>query len=161
MKRIIVLVVIITMTSLASGQTADKHVSSGSAAGQELLELDRKFVEAYIRNDTAFLDSIFSDDVTIINTQGKVLTKDEALKMRFAPAPGVTYDVSNPVDEVSVHLYGETAIVTGRTTLKATRKGKTFTIPGRYTRVYVKLQGRWRIVAFHANNISQEKEKAQ
>lgn len=158
MRRIIVLVVIITVASLASGQTADKPVSGGSGIEQELLELDRKFIEAYIRNDTAFLDSVLSDDVTIINTQGKVLIKDEALKMRFAPAPGVTYDVSDPVDEVGVKLYGETAIVTGRTTLKATRKGKTFTIPGRYTRVYVKLQGRWRVVAFHSNNISQEKE---
>jgi ketosteroid isomerase-like protein len=156
MRRIILLAVITTVTSLALGQTADKRLIGRSGGEQELAELDRKFVEAYIRNDTPFMETILSDDVTIINTQGKVLLKDDALKMRFGPNPGVTYDLSNPVDEVSVHLYGDTAVVTGRTTLKASRKGKTFTILGRYTRVYVKLQGHWRVVAFHSNNISQE-----
>lgn len=159
MRRIITLVVITTVTSLAIGQAVDEQVTNRSSAEQELVELDRNFIDAYIRNDTAFMETILSDEVTIINTEGKVLSKDEALKVRFGPSPGVTYDVSNPVDEVSVRLYGDTAVVTGRTTLKATHKGKTYTILGRYTRVYVKLRGHWRVVAFHSNNISISKGK--
>ena len=158
MRPIVVLVVIITVASLALGQTAAKQVAGTSGAEQELVELDRNFIDAYIRNDSAFMENILSDDVFIINTEGKILSKGDALKLRFGPNPGVTYDVSNPVDEVIVRLYGDTAVVTGRTMLKATYKGKTFTILGRYTRVYVKSQGRWRVVVFHSNNISKEKE---
>lgn len=153
MRLILILVVITITASPASGQITGKPVTGGSDAGQELVELDRAFINAYIRNDTAFMETILADDVTIVNTQGKVLSKSDALISRFAPNPGVTYDVSRPVDEVSVRLYGDTAVVTGRTTLKATYNGKTHTLLGRYTRTYVKLQGHWRVVAFHSTNM--------
>lgn len=44
-------------------------------------------------------------------------------------------------DEIKVHAYGDTAVVTGRSTIKGKDNGKDISGQTRYTRVYVKRQG--------------------
>jgi ketosteroid isomerase-like protein len=56
-------------------------------------------------------------------------------------------------DEIKVHAYGDTAVVTGRSTATGKDNGKEFAGQFRYTRVYVKRQGRWQIVATQATRI--------
>ena len=64
-------------------------------------------------------------------------------------------------DEQRVRVYGETAIVTGRaTTVGQSPQGK---IRGqfRYTRVYVRRDGQWKLVAFQGTPISQSSVKVK
>jgi len=55
-----------------------------------------------------------------------------------------------------VKVYGKTAVVTGRFVAKGQSKGKPFTFTERYTGVFVKRDGRWQLVAEHANEIAQK-----
>jgi ketosteroid isomerase-like protein len=52
-------------------------------------------------------------------------------------------------DEVQVRVYGNTAVETGLSTMVGQDKGKAVPRDTRSTRVWVKQQGLWRIVANH------------
>ena len=50
-------------------------------------------------------------------------------------------------DEISLRIFGDAAIVTGRLTGERQDSGGTFHLQQRYTRVYVKRGNRWQAVA--------------
>ena len=78
---------------------------------------------------------------------GQVITKQKALDMCRTGPP-----VTSSVDHLAVRLYGDTAIVTGRT--KATANGATpQTVTLRFTDVFVRRNGRWVVVASHATRL--------
>jgi len=52
-------------------------------------------------------------------------------------------------DDVQVRVYGNTAVETGRSIMNGQDKGQTVPRDTRFTRVWVKQQGRWRLVANH------------
>ena len=52
-------------------------------------------------------------------------------------------------DEVQVRVYGYTTVETGLSTMTGLDKGKAVPRDTRFTRVWVKQQGRWRLVANH------------
>ena len=53
------------------------------------------------------------------------------------------------VDEVRVRVYENTAVETGLSTMVGQDKGKAVPRDTRFTRVWVKQEGRWRLVANH------------
>jgi ketosteroid isomerase-like protein len=53
-------------------------------------------------------------------------------------------------DDFTVHIYGDTAIAAGVSDSKVEYKGKPSGGALRFTRVYVKRDGRWVMVASHA-----------
>ena len=52
-------------------------------------------------------------------------------------------------DDVQVRVYGDTAVETGLSTMIGQDKGKTVPRDTRFTRVWAKQQGHWRLVANH------------
>jgi ketosteroid isomerase-like protein len=53
------------------------------------------------------------------------------------------------VDEEQARVYGNTAVITGRAHVLGAFKGQAFDRTARYTRVWVKLKGAWKLVSFH------------
>ena len=53
-----------------------------------------------------------------------------------------------------MRIYGEVAVVTGRATPKGVADGREFVDPVRYSRVYVKRDGRWQVVLFQQTRIA-------
>ncbi|MGH9357380.1 MAG: nuclear transport factor 2 family protein, partial [Terriglobia bacterium] len=49
-------------------------------------------------------------------------------------------------EDIHVHIYGNTAVLTGRTVSELTYNGKHIAPLRIFTNVYVKLNGRWRTV---------------
>jgi ketosteroid isomerase-like protein len=52
-------------------------------------------------------------------------------------------------DEVQVRIYGDTAVETGLSTMVGQDEGKVVPRDNRFTRVWVKQEGNWRLVANH------------
>jgi ketosteroid isomerase-like protein len=52
-------------------------------------------------------------------------------------------------DDVRVRVYGDAAVETGRSTMDGQDKGKAVPHDTRFTRVWVKQKGHWRLVANH------------
>ena len=58
---------------------------------------------------------------------------------------------------MKVHVYGDTAVVTGLNTIKSTLNGKDTSGAYRFTDVFVKRDSRWQVVATQASSVQKKK----
>ncbi len=155
MKRIAiavsVVVLVFAVAIIIQGQvTQTTFKPRGGSVEQELIQLEDEWGDAFLKRDVAFMDRIMADDATWTSPEGIVSTKAQSLAS-FKSLEGV--DTSWVNDEMKVRVYGDTAVVTGRTTFKWTNKGKDFSDQERWTDTWVKLAGHWRFVAGHNSKI--------
>jgi len=121
---------------------------SGAAADTRLLEeLEQQIARAWIQHDRSAIEQILAPEWVVTQADGTVLTRSEVLGRFFDT---VAFD-SNVVDDVTVTLFGESAVVRGRTSVKARVSGQPVIARIRFTDVFVKREGEWRVVASHAS----------
>ena len=153
MKRIFVLAVLaMAASSVALGQMTEDKAAPKGKLEQELIKLEKDRAQAAVRADTAFLDQNTADDYTFITPRGVLTTKAQMLA---AFKSGETKLQSYDLDDLQVRVYGDTAVVTGRSTQKGQAQGQDATGQYRFTRVYVKHNGRWQSVAFQSTRIAE------
>jgi ketosteroid isomerase-like protein len=115
------------------------------AAGEvkELIKLDQKWVEAGRNRDVAYLDQLFTDDFveSSAGSGGEISNKAQLFKKIASPERNFS---SGTLDDIHVHLYGDTAVVTDHTSAKGTIRGHDITGDYRAMRFFVKQHGRWR-----------------
>jgi hypothetical protein len=105
-----------------------------------LRRLNAGYINSYLTGDVVWYDAHLDDDFICIQSDGSVLDKPRFL---FHTARGP--DVSRyQLDQVRIRVIGTTALVHG-TGLFTTPDGHEGT--SRYTDVYAKLGGRWKVVA--------------
>jgi uncharacterized protein (TIGR02246 family) len=117
-------------------------------ARKEILRLEDRWREAQHQNDKDAYDQLLSADLTFIGTSGSFRDKTSFIASRkdsWIPRSD-TYTYS----EMTVRFFGSAAIVTGREATTGT--GVAF--QGRFTHVWAKRQGRWRLVAIQRTNIT-------
>jgi ketosteroid isomerase-like protein len=120
---------------------------------QELMKLENEWAKSQVKPDFAFMERILADDYTWTEPTGEVLSKaDEIAALRSGESQAES--VIN--DEMKVRVYGDAAVVAGRTTYKATVDGKPYTGQLRWTDTWVKITGRWQCVAGHGSRIAQK-----
>jgi ketosteroid isomerase-like protein len=152
----------ITLALLAGGaalaQTAATFGQGGSRDEEEVRGLEEQLAKAVVRGDREFFERNLADDFTHTSHTGAFKTKAQWMaESKFSDArqkPETTRYDAFEVDELAVRVYGETAVVTGRSTPKGTTaKGEPITGQFRFLRVWVKRQGRWQAVAFEGTRI--------
>src|SRR5882724_6993286 len=118
-----------------------------------LLKLDNEWNEAYPRHDVSALDHIIADDWVCIDGAGLVITKGQLLERVES---STTFYDPYKFDEITLRMFKDAAIVTGR--LSGTRRGNdgTFYFEQRYTRVYVMRNDRWQSVATQVTAVKEE-----
>jgi ketosteroid isomerase-like protein len=123
------------------------------AEENHLLKLDSEWNEAYPRRDVSALDHIIADDWVCIDGAGLVISKRQLLDRVESSAAFLD---PYKFDEITLRMFGDTAIVTGR--LSGTRRDNdgTFYLEQRYTRVYVKRRERWQSVATQVTVVREE-----
>jgi ketosteroid isomerase-like protein len=119
------------------------------AAGQDksrIMALENSWNQAELHNDSHAVDLLLADDFVMTVADGYTLSKAQTL----ASVRDTSYrpDVLQS-DDMTVHLYGNTAIVTGAFLEKGKDKGKPFERRGRFTDTWVNLNGEWRCAASH------------
>jgi ketosteroid isomerase-like protein len=152
MKRILIIAILATaISSLTYAQTNDKRTAPKNNAEQEVMKAMDELIEALGRTDIAALDRLHADDFII--TQSTGLTS--RAQLMDAWKSGRVKNTSASDVERSIRVYGDAAVATGIYTLKGKNPSGDFTILARYTCVWVKQGGRWRIVASQLTNITQ------
>jgi uncharacterized protein (TIGR02246 family) len=118
--------------------------SGGDAqAEREVRDMERQWREAWLAGDAAALDRIHADDYTAIPNIGTVSTKAEVMAdVRLGAFRYSRMEHS----EMTVRVYGTTGVVVGRTINEGHRGERDVSGDFRYTRIYVKRDGRWRAV---------------
>jgi len=148
MKRIILIVAMACVISLLSfAHTTNEQASGRGKTEQLILQLEKEGREATLKNDIEANDRLLADTWININPDGSVTTKARLMELLRAGSFRIA-SIEN--DEVVVRVYGDGAVVTGRSTSKrAGQGGEVVTRQVRFTRVYAKLQGRWQVVSAH------------
>ena len=153
MRRIFAIaLVVFSVAAIASGQEQAAIRDQRSIAEQVIRTLDSERIRAQIHADAAALKRIYSDDFIGVGPSGTVRTKSQVISdftsgdLRFQ---------SITTDDVRVRVYGNAAVETGRSTMDGQDKGKAVPHDTRFTRVWVKDHGSWRLVANHySSNVS-------
>jgi ketosteroid isomerase-like protein len=123
------------------------QATNDAAVVHELEAIEAKLASAWKNRDCAGWGALLADDWSVTHIDAQVITKAQALEMCRTGPP-----VTSSVDQIAVRLYGDTAIVTGRT--KATAVGATpQTVTLRFTDVFVWRDRRWIVVASHATRV--------
>ena len=115
-----------------------------SSAITELTRIEERLAAAWVAGDRAFIESVLSDDWSVIDPTGRILTKAEVLKEAFTGERTVT---EGNIDDVNVRDFGDWAIVTGRTRMSGSYQGEEMTVVLRFTDVFVLADGQWKCVA--------------
>ena len=147
--RLVLLAVAVTV--FVPGVAAAQGAQRKAAIEQEVRRLDLAHADAVLRGDLAAMDKLWTKDFKVNNPFNEV---DKADRIRTG---AVTY--SSFVREAeSVLVHGDTVIVMGRETVvpKGDSPGAGQTINRRYTNIWMRSEGRWRLVARHASVICQK-----
>jgi ketosteroid isomerase-like protein len=150
MKRILVVAVLAAASSLVFSQTTSISANQKGNDEQAVRQVLNEVSAALTRNDTGPLDRIYADGYTLVNESGELTTK--APRIAAIKSGELKYE-SVGFDEVNVRLYGDTAVVTYRVTSKGQLKGQSFGGQFRATSTYVKIKGRWQLVAAQVTRI--------
>jgi uncharacterized protein (TIGR02246 family) len=147
MKQTFALTVIALMAiCIAVAQEQSASRDQRSSVEEAIRQVDNERIQAQIHADAEALDRIYAEDFIGIGPSGTVRTKPQVL------ADFTSHNLkfqSITTDEVRVRVYENTAVQTGLSTMVGQDKGNTVPRDNRFTRVWVKQQGRWRLVANH------------
>ena len=145
-------IVFAAMLSVAAPVTAQAVKSDQ----QTLQDLERRWHMAFLTGDVKFLESILDDD--FIATYDDGVRANKAKELELAAAFNQQIDAS-ALDEFTVRVYGNTAVVLFTLRLRGPMQGKPVELAFRYTDVWVMRDGRWRCVTSHSTRLNPKPEK--
>jgi ketosteroid isomerase-like protein len=114
---------------------------------RQIIDMERQAKEASLHRDADFVQRTLAEDYVAITPLGQVTTKQDTISARRS---GQLRYQALDVSDMVVRVYGDTAIVTARADVKGHQLGEDFSGPYRYTRVWVRHNGRWQTVSYQA-----------
>jgi len=115
---------------------------------QVLRDLERQWNEAFKNQDAATLSLILHDQFIFTDGEGNVLDK-----AKYIESIRQVKIESYRVEEMTVRVFGDTAVVAARLDETSSIAGRTSHDVIRYTDTFAKRLGRWRAVASHENRL--------
>lgn len=145
-KTLIAGIAMLVAVSCAIGVRAGRGTEL--TAEQEIRQVDAREAEAVLRGDYETIDRLWAADIVVNNPFNMVV---EGAKGPIRTGALTYASFERQVESVQVH--GDTAIVMGNEVVvpkgSAPDAGKT--IHRRYTNLWMKRDGAWRLTARHAN----------
>ena len=146
----VIAVLVLTTLSIALAQTQSARRNQNMSVEQVIRQLDSERIQAQIGANAVALNRIYADDFIGIGPSGAVRAKPQVISDFTS---GELKFQSITTDDVRVRVYGNTAVETGRSTMIGQDKGKAVPRDNRFTRVWIKDGGRWRLVANHYSSL--------
>jgi ketosteroid isomerase-like protein len=154
MKHVLMTTAVFLALSLCvAGQESSQQKETPTASAgieEQLKKLEVERNHAMVSGDLATLDRTTASDYTVINPSGHLGNKKQMLADLRS---GNLKCQSIEVEDVTVHLYGDAAILSGRRTVKGQHHGKDISGKDRFTRVYAKRNGQWQAVWFQSTRV--------
>jgi ketosteroid isomerase-like protein len=140
MKNVIaVSLLCLVMLSLAAGQQASK-----GGVEDQIKKSEQDWAQATIRDGAAAVDQYEADDIVTTDPGGRVTNK--AQDKTDLSSNDLKFQ-SMELSDMTVHVYGNTAVAAGTNTLKGTYKGQDISGKYRFTDTWVKRNGKWQVAA--------------
>jgi len=129
---------------------SDHQEVRGGGAESSITKLESERVQALLKGDAAFIERNYAADYITTGATGLVRNKAEVIADLKSGA--IKYE-SMTHDDVKIRVYGNTVVVIGLDSVKGVDKGQDISGRRRFTRVWVKQDGRWRLVANHTTRV--------
>jgi len=117
---------------------------------QALITLQHVWATARVQRDVAFLQNLYAKEFRITSLNGSVVTRDADIA---AFASGTLKPESVTNEDMTVSVYGDTAIVTGLEKMRGTYKGAFGEFTVRFTNVFVRRDGCWQLVTHQSTEV--------
>jgi ketosteroid isomerase-like protein len=141
-------------------QLVQNHVSNigENPLGDEqtLLQMEKDWSAAAKRKDTGWMERNYADGYTWTGPEGNINDR----KTDIAETADVTFE-SLEASDMRVSVSGDTAVVTGISTLKGTFKTQDISGKYRFTDTFVRRGGRWMILASQSTRVAPRLASAQ
>lgn len=122
----------------------------GHSIHKKIESLEAAWRNAELSNNVGEMGKLLADDYIGISANGTVQTKAETIDARRA---GTVRIKSLDLTDVKVRVYGDTAVVTSKAALVGENGQSDMSGNYRYTRVYNRRLGQWKIVSFEASRM--------
>lgn len=106
--------------------------------------------QAIVRKDRAAIEAHMAADFRQIDGAGNVETKKSFVDDLMAAALRIE---PYTVEDFEIRLYGDTALLSGRTRMTGSYEGKPFKSHYRYIDIYVRRGGLWQIVSVQISKL--------
>ncbi|HEX8249294.1 MAG TPA: nuclear transport factor 2 family protein [Pyrinomonadaceae bacterium] len=120
---------------------------------QTIMNIEQEMASAVIKSDTTVFEKYFADDGSFSDPMGMMMTKAELIAQFKS---GDLKIESSKVDGMKVRTYGNTAIATYTTTDKGKYKNQDISGQARWIDVFVKTNGKWKLVAAQGTMIMKQ-----
>jgi ketosteroid isomerase-like protein len=138
------------LATLSATPARGQGASAGPSVEDQLKKMEKDRAAAVVKGDVATLEKLTSDDYILINANGQL--SDKPTTMNNIKTGNIKL-TANDVSDLKVRVYGNTAVVTGKSDAKGSIGGRELKGPVMFTRVYVKKDGKWQSVAFQQTPI--------
>lgn len=108
--------------------------------------LELKWTESYKQRNIEILSSLLAEDFVITVEDGSVYSKPGYIS--HTADSKVRVQVAE-LSDLKVRVHGDTAVVTGSYHEKGESEGKTYEYHDRLTDVWMKVAGKWQVIASH------------
>lgn len=151
---LLLLPVAFSQASLAQSGAPTPKEAPQSATARELTATLNQFLDASGRNDVAAFDKFFADDVIYTRSAGVVITKADIMRSVSGPQPASQNTSAYSAEDVTIHEYGETAVVAFRLVARTTHgDGKVDVSNYRNTGIFLRRDGRWQVIAWQSTKV--------
>lgn len=131
---------------------------AGAATAREIMDLEDGLQRALMSTDLAWLARTFAPDAVYVHTSGRVESREQFIER--LRSRGLSYR-TRQIGELVIRRYGDAAVVTGWSGASVVLDGTDERqLDTRFTRVYVKEQGRWLLASSHSGANTANARKA-
>ena len=125
---------------------------------EQLRSLVREWDAAYVRHDTRTLSSILADDYSMVDAAGAFINRTDYVIGAASAAALLPEGESGASSGLLVRLYGDTAVVTGRSRSKGVPRSRALAegMEVVFTDLFVRIGNQWRAVATHATPLGHQ-----
>lgn len=152
-----ILIAFASVVSCNARREDSQHDSKTSAAAisevdseEALKEIERDWDLAALAQDSSTLGRLLDDRWVAITSDGRRVDKKQYLS---AFESGALQFSSLSNEDMSVNLFGNTGIVTGKGVFAGTFSGQEEEGHEWFTDIFVKRDGKWRCVSSHTSNV--------
>lgn len=146
MKEWMLMPALVLTMAMAGAQARDAKQDE-----RAILQAEAALCEAFESGDAAYLRDALDPRFTLVDSRGTVTNLEQNLQEVQAREP--RYETFRNHGQ-SIRIYGDTAIITGVTSVKGTAGGEAFAADFRFTDTWLYRDGRWLLAASHASRLS-------
>jgi ketosteroid isomerase-like protein len=135
-------IALLSFTTFATAKDASEKIPADLAARVHAYD------DAQIKGDRAALEDLLADDYVLVNSRGQRQTKAQLIADYMKPGFKLEpFTIEEPVELA----WSDGAVMGGVATLHGVDEGQSFEVRLRFSDIWAKRQGKWRVIYTHAS----------